>query len=112
MTLDLKTLLKLPADYPGFDFAYEKWAMEIYLKVLEDYLPQAQDQYRSSARRELMEQFGDHWTEEMKHEASEIDQAADREIPRFFRISAIMPIGGCSSHSCSILLNTLLKKRG
>lgn len=94
MALDLKKLLSMPADYPGFSLAYEKSALEVYLAALNDYLPHVQEQYRSDATRELMEQFGSEWTDDMRREKDEIDEAANHHIPRFARIGALVPIWG------------------
>ncbi|MFZ5556332.1 MAG: hypothetical protein ACOZDY_06350 [Pseudomonadota bacterium] len=94
MPIDLEKLMNLDLSYPGFSFGYESWALDSYLKVLDDHLAFAQDQYRLRARRELESREGDLHPDQYGSELTAIDEAAEIQIPRFFRIGALVPIWG------------------
>lgn len=94
MGLSVEQLLNLDLSFPGISFGYESWALESYLNVLEDQISYAQAQYRLRAERELEKNKNKLEYHEYGAKLSEIDEAADRQIPRFFRIGAIVPIWG------------------
>jgi hypothetical protein len=75
-------------------FGYESWALESYLKVLEDQIEHARAQYRLRAERELESQKKELEHYEYGARLQEIDEAADAQIPRFFRIGAVVSIWG------------------
>jgi hypothetical protein len=94
MALTAEQLLNLDLDFPGISFGYESWALESYLNVLEEQISHAQAQYRLRAERELAKEKTKIEYLEYGAKLSEIDEAADNQIPRFFRIAAIISIWG------------------
>lgn len=94
MALPFSQLLNLDLSFPGISFGYESWALESYLNVLEEQISHAQAQYRLCAERELEKEKGNLEYHEYGVKLSEIDEAADSQIPRFFRIGALIPIWG------------------
>ena len=94
MAVDLDKILNLDLSYPGISFGYESWALSSYLKVLDDQISHARDQYRLRAERELEKAKPKLEHEEYWSKLSQIEDAAEREIPRFFRIGALVPIWG------------------
>jgi hypothetical protein len=98
MALDLEKILNVDLSYPGISFGYESWALDSYLKVLEDQISHARDQYRLRAERELEKTKAELGREEYWSKLTQIEDAAEKEIPRFFRIGALIPIWGlCES---------------
>jgi hypothetical protein len=61
---------------------------------LEEQIAHARDQYRLRAERELKSIEAQLAHEEYGAKLFEIDEAADKQIPRFFRIGALVPIWG------------------
>ena len=94
MALTPEQFLNLDLSFPGISFGYESWALDSYLKVLEDQIEHARAQYRLRAGRELERQKADLEHYEYGARLSEIDEAADAQIPRFFRIGAVVSIWG------------------
>ena len=94
MALDFEQLLNVDLSYPGISFGYESWALDNYLKVLEDQISHAKDQYRLRAERELDKSKETLEREEYWSKLSQIEDAAEKQIPRFFRIGALIPIWG------------------
>jgi len=94
MAIDLNKILNLDLSYPGISFGYESWALGSYLKVLDDQISHACDQYRLRAERELEKAKSKLELEEYWSKHSQIEDAAEKEIPRFFRIGALVPIWG------------------
>lgn len=94
MSLDLEKFLNLDLSYPGISFGYESWALETYLTALEEHLSFAQDQYRLRAKRELAKRADDLHPDEYTQKLFAVDEAAETQIPRFFRIGALIPIWG------------------
>ena len=92
--LSIEQLLNSDRDFPGISFGYESWALTSYLNVLEDQISHAQAQFRLRAERELEKERDKLEHHEYGARLSEIDEAADRQIPRFFRIGALVPIWG------------------
>lgn len=94
MHLTPEQFLDLDISFPGISFGYESWALKSYLMVLEEQIDHAGAQYRLRAERELEIK-----KEELEHyeygsRLQEISEAADAQIPRFFRIGAIVSIWG------------------
>jgi len=112
MAFDFKKIFNLDSSYPGFSFGYESWALGMYLQVLDEHLPFAQDQYRLRSKRELEKQSQELLPEEMAQEASEIDEAAETQIPRFFRIGALIPIWGLFESFVSDIVGYTGRKEG
>lgn len=94
MALTPEQILNLDLSFPGISFGYESWALDSYLKVLEDQIEHARAQYRLRAERELEKQKAGLEHYEYGSRLSEIDEAADAQIPRFFRIGAVVSIWG------------------
>jgi hypothetical protein len=94
MALTVDQLMNLDLSFPGISFGYESWALESYLKVLEEQISHAQAQYRLRAERELEKEKDKLEYHEYGEKLSEIDEAADNQIPRFFRIGALVSIWG------------------
>jgi hypothetical protein len=94
VALTPEQFLNLDLSFPGISFGYESWALDSYLKVLEDQIEHARAQYRLRAERELERQKADLEHYEYGARLSEIDEAADAQIPRFFRIGAVISIWG------------------
>ena len=94
MPLTADQFLNLDISFPGISFGYESWALESYLNVLEEQISHARDQYRLRAERELEAQKGDLEHHEYGERLFMIDEAADGQIPRFFRIGAVVLIWG------------------
>lgn len=94
MALSFDQLLNIDLGYPGISFGYESWALESYLEVLEEQISHAQTQYRLRAERELEKEKGNLDRHEYGAILAEIDEIADSQIPRFFRIGALIPIWG------------------
>lgn len=94
MALSVKQLLDLDLDFPGISFGYESWALESYLNVLEEQIAHAQDQYRLRAERALEKEKDKLEYHEYGTKLLEIDGAANNQIPRFFRIGALISIWG------------------
>jgi hypothetical protein len=93
MPLTTEQFLNLDISFPGISFGYESWALDSYLTVLEDQIEHARAQYRLRAERELEKsQNLEHF--EYGARLAEIDEAADAQIPRFFRIGAVVAIWG------------------
>jgi hypothetical protein len=84
----------LDLSFPGISFVYESWALQSYLNVLEEQIEHARTQYRRRAEHELGKQKRDLERDEHAAELFEIDDAADAQIPRFFRIGAVVSIWG------------------
>lgn len=112
MAFDFKKIFNLDSSYPGFSFGYESWALGTYLQVLDEHLSFAQDQYRLRSKRELEKQSQELLPEEMAQEASEIDEAAEMQIPRFFRIGALIPIWGLFESFASDIIGYTGRKEG
>ncbi len=112
MAFDPKKILDLDLSYPGFSFGYESWALDTYLRVLDEHLTFAQDQYRLRSKRELEKQSQELLPEEMAQKASEIDEAAELQIPRFFRIGALIPIWGLFESFVSDIVGYAGKREG
>ena len=96
--------MNLDLSYPGISFGYESWALDTYLKVLNDHLAFAQDQYRLRAEKELKQRADELHPEQYGSELAAIDEAAETQIPRFFRIGALVPIWGLFESLCLISL--------
>lgn len=94
MSGDLHKILKIDLSYPGIAFGYESWAFKAYLKMLDEQLSFAKDQYRLRADRELDKQRNNLEPEEVQLELSMIDEAVEIHIPRFFRNGALVQIWG------------------
>jgi len=94
MALTPEQFLNLDLSYPGISFGYESWALDSYLKVLEDQIEHARAQYRLRAEHQLARDHKNLEHHEYSSRLSEIDEAADAEIPRFFRIGAVVSIWG------------------
>ena len=94
MPLTAEQFLNLDISFPGISFGYESWALESYLNVLENQILHARDQYRLRAERELENQKAELEHHEYGERLFEIDEAADKQIPRFFRIGAVISIWG------------------
>ena len=94
MSLSFEQFLNLDLNFPGISFGYESWALESYLNVLEDQIAHARAQYRLRAERELESRRKELEDFEYGNKLSEIDEAADAQIPRFFRIGAVVSIWG------------------
>lgn len=94
MPLTAEQFLNLDISFPGISFGYESWALESYLKVLEDQIAHARAQYRLRAERELEAQRKELEHLEYRERLMQIDEAADAQIPRFFRIGAVVSVWG------------------
>ena len=94
MPLTAGQFLILDISFHGISFGYESWALEIYLNVLEEQISHARDQYRLRAERELQSEQGELEHHEYGERLLQIDEAADDQIPRFFRIGAVVSIWG------------------
>jgi hypothetical protein len=94
MTIDLEKLKRLDMSFPGFSFGYESWALSTYLEVLDEHISFASEQYKLRAKRELEKDADMYPSNETAHEYSEIEEAAEFQIPRYFRIGALIPIWG------------------
>lgn len=94
MPLSVEQLLNLDLGFPGVSFGYESWALDSYLNVLEDQIAHARAQYRLRAERELNRQKTELEHHEYGQRLFEIDEAADYQIPRFFRIGALVSVWG------------------
>ena len=94
MHLTPEQFLDLDISFPGISFGYESWALESYLKVLEDQIDHARAQYRLRAEHELETQKKELEQYEYSSRLQEIDEAADAQIPRFFRVGAVVSIWG------------------
>ena len=94
MAIDLEKIKRMDMSYPGFSFGYESWALNTYLDVLEEHIGFASEQYSLRAIRELKKDADMYPLSETAHEYSEIEEAAEFQIPRYFRIGALIPIWG------------------
>jgi len=94
MPLTPKQFMDLDISFPGISFGYESWALDSYLKVLEEQIEHARAQYRLRAERELAKQKTELEHYEYGARLAEMDEAADTQIPRFFRIGAVVSIWG------------------
>jgi hypothetical protein len=94
MALTPEQFLNLDLGFPGISFGYESWALDSYLKVLEQQIEYARAQYRLRAEHELEKQKRGLDHAEYGSRLSSIDEAADAQIPRFFRIGAVVSIWG------------------
>src|SRR3989344_7289934 len=94
MAFDLEKLLRLDLGYPGISFGYHSWALGAYLDSLENFIGIAQEQYRVRAKRGLEKKRNELEPEEYSQEERYIDEAADEHIPRYARMSALIPIWG------------------
>ena len=94
MHLTPEQFLDLDISFPGISFGYESWALESYLNVLEDQIDHARAQYRLRAERALEIQKKELEHYEYGNRLQEIDEAADAQIPRFFRVGAVVSIWG------------------
>ncbi|MFA6314331.1 MAG: hypothetical protein WC681_22855 [Sterolibacterium sp.] len=94
MALSIDQLLNIDLGFPGISFGYESWALESYLAVLDEQISHAQAQYRLRAERELEKVKDNLDHDEYGAKLTEIDEIADNQIPRFFRIGALIPIWG------------------
>ncbi len=94
MTIDLEKLKRMDMSYPGFSFGEESWALSTYLEVLEEHISFASEQYKLRAKRELEKDADMYPSGEIAYEYSEIEAAAEFQIPRYFRIGTLIPIWG------------------
>ncbi len=94
MGLSFDQLRDFDLDFPGISFGYESWALASYLAVLDEQISHAQAQYRLRAERELEKKKDNLDHHEYGAKLIEIDEIADNQIPRFFRIGALIPIWG------------------
>ena len=94
MHLTPEQFLDLDISFPGISFGYESWALESYLKVLEDQIDHARAQYRLRAEHELEIRKRELEHYEYGSRLQEIDEAADAQIPRFFRVGAVVSVWG------------------
>ena len=94
MTFDIEKFLRIDISYPGISFGYESWALESYLKVLDESVSFAREQYRLRAKRDLDKREAELVHEQVNQKLWEIEEAAETQIPRFFRIGALIPIWG------------------
>jgi len=92
--IKLPNILEIDISFPGFSFGYESWALETYLKVLNDHLSVAQDQYRLRANRELDREREKLEPVEIAIEEQKINEATEIQIPRFFHNGALLQIWG------------------
>ncbi|MBK7565076.1 MAG: hypothetical protein IPI21_12775 [Propionivibrio sp.] len=93
MAFDTAKFLRLDMGYPGISFGYESWALQTYLDALQEHLPLIKDQYRLRAEQAL-HAAGETDRETIGQHLTEIEEAAERQIPRFFLSSAIVPVWG------------------
>lgn len=94
MPLSFDQLLNLDIEFPAIAFGTETWAIESYLNVLEDEIAHARDQYRLRKLHELKKISSDIDDVEHRDRWAQIDKAADEQLPRFFRIGAVVAIWG------------------
>jgi len=94
MELDREQLRNLDLGFPGIFFGYESWALKIYLQIVEEQISHAQAQYRLRSEHRLENEAGSLESDEICAQLSEIDEAVELQIPRFFRIGALVPIWG------------------
>lgn len=94
MRLTAEQFLDLDISFPGISFGYESWALESYLDVLEEQIEHARAQYRLRAERALEGERDSLEHHEYGARLFEIDEAADEQIPRFFRIGAVVAVWG------------------
>jgi hypothetical protein len=111
MAVDLDKMMKLDLSYPGISFGYESSALDAYLKVLDEHVSFAQDQYRLRAKREL-KKGESKLMPEQANELSKFDEAAETQIPRFFHIGALVPIWGLFESFVFDIANYVRKREG
>jgi hypothetical protein len=112
MAVDLDRTMKLDLSYPGISFGYESWALDTYLKVLDEQLSFAQDQYRLRAKRELERREPELMSDQVDDELWKIDEAVETQVPRFFRIGALVPIWGLFESFVFDIANYVRKREG
>lgn len=94
MSLTPEQFLDLDVSFPGISFGYESWALASYLDVLDEQIEHGRAQYRLRAERELHKENAGLRLAEYHARLDKIDEAADAQIPRFFRIGAVVSIWG------------------
>lgn len=94
MAFDPDKFLNLDLSFPGFSFGYESWAIDTYIRVLQDNVSFAKDQYRLRARRELERRAEELHVDKYGEELATIADFTEIQIPRFFWNSALPPIWG------------------
>jgi hypothetical protein len=94
MTIDLEQYLHLDLDFPGIPSESEAWALKTYLSVLKEQVSHARDQYKVRGEHRLEKMRGRLGHDEYWEMSSQIENAADRQIPRFFFNGALLLIWG------------------
>lgn len=95
MSIDLEKIMRLDMSYPGISFGYHSWALGAYLDSLENFIGITKEQYRTRAKHELETKKAQFEPEEYyQQKLREVDEAADKHIPRYARMAAIVPLWG------------------
>src|SRR3989344_3787029 len=110
--IELDTLMNLDADFPGFDIWYELWAMEQYLRVIVEHLPDVIAQAKRRAETELKKLDRDMEEGEIKIRRQEIAEVAKTIIPRFFWGPTIVSLWALYESSVEDLAEYVQKREG
>lgn len=92
--MDINKLLSLDIGYPGISFGYHSWALAGYLSALDNFIELAKEQYKVRASHELSTRRNEFSPGEYDQKQLQIVELADDHIPRYARLSALVPIWG------------------
>jgi hypothetical protein len=89
LEIDLLKQLNVDLSYPGIEIGYELWAVETIAETTNRHLPQVRDQYRRHAEHlACIDKSLDY--EEKMHAMQEVEEVADRILPRFIHGPELM----------------------
>jgi hypothetical protein len=112
MTIDLEKLLQMELGYPGISFGYHAWALGAYLESLEHIVGLAQEQYQVRGEKDLEKRRDEFEPEELVQRLDEVKEAAHEHIPRYARLSALIPIWGLFESSVEDITAYVAKRAG
>lgn len=111
MPVTFNQYLKMEANYPGLLLGSESWALETYVNVLISQIDFASDQHRLRENRAL-ENSRDLEDSEIMGRLSQIDEAAEHQLPRYFLNTSIVPIWGLFESTVTDLSSYVSGKEG
>ena len=110
--MELPKLSRIDLSYPGISYHHFSRGLQVYLENLEEFIMHAGGQYQLRSQR-LIEARGDEIDEVVyMQEVNFIEDVAQKEIPGYVRMSAIMLLWGMFEAMVEDVARYVAKKEG
>ena len=110
--MELQELSRIDLSYPGISYHHFSRGLQVYLENLEEFILHAGGQYQLRSQR-LMERRGEEIDEVVyMQEVNFIEDVAQKEIPGYVRMSAIMLVWGMFEAMVEDVARYVAKKEG